>query len=91
MGNYACRGRGYEEDCTPRDGESCAELCYERLAARCPGRPEALAPAAKRADAFTRYHRARLSWLGPDHPLYLDEFLDGDRPDGIRYAPFRSA
>jgi hypothetical protein len=45
--------------------------------------------AARRADAFSRYHRARLNWLGEDHPRWLEEFLDGDRHDEIRYAPFR--
>lgn len=72
----------------PRPGEFCGQACYELLARECPDRPEVLA-AAKRADAFTRYHQARLNWLGEDHPGWLGEFFDGDCHDEIRYAPLR--
>ena len=80
LGRYACRGRGYEEDCTPRPGESCGQRCYEMLARDYPDRPAMLA-SRKRADAHTRFHRARLSWLGKDHPLYVEEFIDGLQAD----------
>ncbi len=90
LGHYACRGRGYEEDCVPRPGEFCGQACYEHLAAEYPDRPEMLA-AAKRADAFTRYHAARLGWLGEDRPGWFAEFLDGcGRHHEIRYAPVRA-
>jgi hypothetical protein len=73
--HYACRGRGYTEDCVPRPGEFCGQLCYESLARDYPDRPELLAR-AKLADAFERFHQARLNWLGKDHPLYMEEFLN---------------
>jgi hypothetical protein len=84
-----CHADGYEAACVPPPGQSCGQACYEMLARDYPGQPEVLA-AAKRADAFTRYHQARLSWLGEDHPDYLEEFFDGDRHGEIRYAPFRA-
>ena len=90
LGHYACRGEGYGADCVPRAGEFCGQVCYGVLARDYLDRPEVLA-AAKRADAFTRYHQARLSWLGEDHPGYADEFIDGDRHGEIRYAPFRES
>jgi hypothetical protein len=74
----------------PRPGEPCGQACYELLAREYPERPEVLA-AARRADAFTRYHQARLSWLGEDHPGWLEEFFDGDRHGEICYAPFRGS
>lgn len=76
LDHYACRGRGYEQDCTPRPGESCAQRCYEALARDYPGRPELLA-ARRRQDAYTRFRQARLNWLGKDHPMYFEEFLNG--------------
>jgi hypothetical protein len=88
LGHYGCRGEGYDGDCVPREGEFCAQACYEMLARDHPDRPEVLA-AAKSADAFTRYHQARLAWLGEDHPDWIGEFFDGDRHGEIRYAPFR--
>jgi len=86
--HYSCRGNGYEGDCVPRPGEPCGAACYAMLARDYLDRPEVLA-AAQRADAFTRYHQARLSWLGEDHPGWIEEFFDGDRHGEIRYAPFR--
>lgn len=92
--HYGCRGNGYSDaegrnvPCVPRPGEPCGQLCYERLALECADRPEVLA-AAKAADAYTRYHEARLNWLGEDHPGWIDEWLDNDRHAEIRYAPFR--
>jgi hypothetical protein len=50
--------------------------------------PDRLA-AARRADAFTRFHQARLAWLGEDHPEYVAELFDGDRHHEIRYATSR--
>jgi hypothetical protein len=88
LGWYACRGEGYDGPCVPRPGEPCGQRCHDRLALECA--PEVLA-AAKAADAFTRYHKARLAWLGKDHPGWLDEFIDGDRHHEIRRAPFRTA
>ena len=42
---------------------------------------------AKRADAWTRFHQARLAHLGEDHPLYLDEFIGGfGTYEEIRYG-----
>ncbi len=76
LGHYACRGEGYEGDCVPRPGEPCGQACYDRLTLAYPGRPELVA-ARKRHDAFARFHRARLNWLGKDHPLYVEEFIDG--------------
>lgn len=88
LGHYGCRSDGYAGACAPRPGEQCGGACYARLASEHPGRPDILA-AARTADAFTRYHQARLSWLGEDHPDYVDELFDGDRHDEIRYAPLR--
>jgi hypothetical protein len=80
LGHYTCRGRGYEEDCTPREGESCGQRCYESLARDYADRP-GLLPARKRQDAYTRFRNARLGWLGKDHPLYVEEFIDGLQAD----------
>lgn len=89
LGHYGCRRDGYSAPCAPRDGEFCGQRCYEMLARDYPGRSEVVA-AAKASDAYTRFHEARLAWLGEDHPLYLDEFIDGYGPhQKIRYAPFR--
>ena len=88
LGHYPCRSQGYAVDCRPEPGDPCGQACYVMLARDYPDRPDVLA-AAKRADAFTRYHQARLAWLGEDHPDWIDEFFDGDRHGDIRYAPFR--
>jgi hypothetical protein len=69
LGRFACRGEGYGTDCVPGPGESCGQLFYATLG---PGR----LAAERRADAVYRWRDARLSWLGRDHPGYLDEFLD---------------
>ena len=91
LGHYACRALGYELACVPRPGEFCGQRCYEMLARDYPDRPEVLA-AAKRGDAYERFHQARLEWLGEDHPGWLDEFINGFQAgDGIRYAPFRDS
>jgi hypothetical protein len=87
---YACRADGYGVPCAPRPGEPCGQACYAHLAAEYPDRPEVLA-AAKSSDAYQRFHLARLTWLGKDHPDYLDEFIDAYGLFGkIRYAPFRN-
>jgi hypothetical protein len=84
--HYACRGQGYEAECVPRPGEYCGQLCYEHLAAEYPDRPE-MAERARRADAYTRWRRARLSWLGESHPEYLREWVAGlDDGHAIRYG-----
>jgi hypothetical protein len=89
LGHYACRGEGYERPCVPRPGEACGQRCYELLAAEHGGRPEVLA-AARRADAYERFHRARLSWLGEGTGGYAGEMIEGwQAGDRIRYAPFR--
>jgi hypothetical protein len=82
--HYACHGAGYGADCVPRPGEFCGQLCYEHLARDYPDRPGLLAD-AKRADAYQRWHRARLNWLGEDHPLWFKEFLNSDYRQ-IRYG-----
>lgn len=51
------------------------------LARDFPGHPGMVAR-AKRADAWARWHQARLVFLGTDHPLYFDEFVDGF---GVQY------
>ena len=89
LGHYSCRGSGYEGGCVPRPGEPCGQACYELLAREYPDRPEVLA-AAKRADACVRFRAARLSWLGEDHPGYVEEMIEGWGAEReIRYAPFR--
>jgi hypothetical protein len=90
LGVYTCRANGYGEPCAPRPGELCGQRCYGQLAADYPDRPEVLA-ANKTADAYQRFHQARLSWLGKDSDAYVDEFLEGFRAgDQIRYARFRN-
>ena len=86
LGHYWCCGPYPDPPVEP--GEACGDRCYAMLAAGYPDRPEVLA-AAKRADAFTRYHKARIAWLGEDTPAAIDEWLDNDRHHEIRYAPFR--
>ncbi len=81
LGHYACHGEGYGADCCPRPGEYCGQLHYEALARDYPDRPEML-ERAKLGDSYERFHRARLNWLGEDHPLWMEEFLDGS---GVRY------
>jgi len=89
--HYACRGEGYEADCCPRPGEYCGQLCYESLALDYPGRPELLAR-AKAADAYERFHQARLNWLGEDHPAWFEEFLNGSGArHEIQYGKPRNA
>ena len=86
LGHYWCCAP--DPHPAPEPGEACGDRCYGMLARDYPGRPE-VAAAARRADAFTRYHRARLAWLGEDHPDYVEELFEGDRHSEIRYAPLR--
>lgn len=86
LGHYWCCGPA--PDPAPEPGKACGDRGYAMLAAEYPDRPEVVA-AARRADAFTRFHQARLTWLGEDHPGWIGEFFDGDRHHEIRYAPFR--
>jgi hypothetical protein len=88
LGIFSCHGEGYGSDCVPRPGEQCADAYYAMLERDCPGRPDVMA-AAKRAAAYIRWKEARLSWLGKDHPGWLEEFIVDNRADAIRYAPFR--
>src|SRR5260221_881026 len=88
LGHYTCRSALETGDCRPRDGEYCGQACYEALA-RDHG-TEALAN-AKAADAFTRFHQARLNWFGEGTEGWMDEFCDGDRHHEIRYAHIRNA
>jgi len=82
--HYGCHGEGYGADCTPRPGEYCGQLCYEHLAAEYPDRPEMLAR-ARAADAYTRFHQARLAWVQGDDEAWMDEFL-ASREHEIRYG-----
>jgi hypothetical protein len=87
LGHYWCCGPA--PDPAPEPGEACGDRCYAMLTRDHPDRPEVVA-AAKRADAFTRYHQARLSWLAEDDPAYVGEVVAGWRAyEKIRYAPFR--
>jgi len=70
LGRFACRGEGYSTACVPVAGEECGDRFYFRHVA--PGRAEA----ERRKDAAYRWRRARLAWLGKDHPGYPDEFFD---------------
>jgi hypothetical protein len=89
LGGYSCRANGYGQDCAPMPGAPCGQACYDHLAGKYPDRPEILA-AAKKSDAYERYHRARLNWIGDDGDGWLTEFIDGHRVHNkIRYAPFR--
>ncbi len=88
--SYSCRGAGYGAECQPRDGIPCGQPCYDLLAREHPDRPDILA-AAKRADAYARFHAARLSWIGGGDGD-LDELISGwNEADAIRYAPFRNS
>lgn len=85
--HYTCRGNGYDGPCVPRPGESCGQLHYEMLARDYPGQPERLAR-ARTADAYERWKRARMNWLGEDHPGWLDELCRGwGEERAIRYGP----
>jgi hypothetical protein len=85
---FSCLGSGYDAPCVPRPGESCGQLYREELARD--GRPEVLA-AARTADALNRFRRARLCWLGEDHPDYVTELVEGwQAEESARYAPFRT-
>jgi hypothetical protein len=53
-------------ECVPRPGEACGDRFYAAY-------PEHAAR-QRRRDALARFRQARLSWLGEDHPLWLDEF-----------------
>jgi hypothetical protein len=86
LGHYWCCAP--DPHPAPEPGEVCGDRCCAMLAREHPGRPEVLA-AARRADAFTRYHQARLSWLGEDHPGYVEELFEGDQHEEIRHAPLR--
>jgi hypothetical protein len=86
LGHYTCRSPLEGGDCAPPPGSYCGQACYEMLA-RDHG-TEALAN-AKRADAFTRYHQARLAWLGEYSPEWITEFYEGDEHHAIRYAHIR--
>jgi hypothetical protein len=87
LGHYSCNhGTGYTASCSPRPGEFCGQLHYEMVARDYPDRPELLAR-AKAADAYERYRQARLSWLGEDHPDYVEELLGGwGEEHAIRYG-----
>jgi hypothetical protein len=88
LGGYACRAWGYIEDCRPREHEVCGERSYQHLRDTYPpDRAEVMVAAWRRADAAYRFHRARLSWLGDDHPGSLDEFLEAHHHEHeLRYS-----
>ena len=65
LDHYACWGRGYGEDCAPRPGEWCGQQFYEAYPRH--------AAAQREKDARARWRKARLSWLGEDHPDYEAE------------------
>lgn len=75
LGHYACRGLGYDVACVSVDGP-CGWRCYAAIEREHPSDPDVLAR-TKRADAWTRFHEARLAHLGEDHPRYFDEFIGG--------------
>ncbi len=83
LAHYGCHGEGYGAGCVPRPGEYCGQLHYESLARDYPDQPELLA-SAERADAYQRWHQARLNWLGEDDPRWFAEFLSS-RYHAIRY------
>lgn len=68
LGRFACRGLGYGTDCVPAPGERCGALFYASL-------PAGRLAAELREDAVYRWRQARMSWLGEDHPAWMDEFL----------------
>jgi hypothetical protein len=83
--HYACRDGGYDGDCVSLEGP-CGWRTYAMLARDHPDEPE-MAERARRADAYTRWRRARLSWLGEGHPEYLREWVAGlDDGHAIRYG-----
>lgn len=84
LGHYACRGQGYSTDCVPRDGEFCAQRCYEHLAADYPDQPDILVR-ARASDAYKRFHQARLAWVKGDDEAWMAEFLSS-RFHQIRYG-----
>jgi hypothetical protein len=79
LGGYACRSRGYIEDCRPREFEVCGERAYQHLRDDYPpDQAELMIAAWRRADACYRFHRARLSWIG-DGDGWLTEFQEAHR------------
>jgi hypothetical protein len=83
--HYACRDLGYAVECVSID-RPCGWRNYAMLQRDYPDQPDMLVR-ARRADAWTRFHQARLAHLGEDHPLYFDEFLDGfSEYETIRYG-----
>lgn len=83
LGHYGCHGEGYGTDCVPRPGEFCGQLHYESLEQEIRAdRPELLERALL-GDAYERFHRARLNWIGEDsQEAWMDEFLGGS---GVRH------
>lgn len=69
LGHYGCRAAGYGAVCVPQAGQACGDAHYASLAE--PGQ----AVQARRRDARVRWRLARMSWLGEDHPAWLDEFV----------------
>ncbi len=85
LGHYTCHQLGYGVPCISLDGP-CGWKNYEMLARDYPDQPDMLAR-AKRADAWTRFHQARLAFLGEDHPRWLTEWIEGfGTYEQIRYG-----
>ena len=91
---YACRAAGYGQDCAAEDAP-CGWRTYAAFERDYP--PDRAAELTRRyreADAYQRFTQARLAWIGEDHDLYLQVYLDGcgvaagiRHPDRHAYRP----
>ena len=88
LGIFGCHGEGYSADCVPRPGEWCGQLYYEAMARDQPDQPDRPAR-AKAADAYIRWHQARLNWVEGDDVAWMEEFLSS-REHEIRYGKRRN-
>ena len=84
LGSFGCHGQGYEVDCQPRAGEYCGERSYEMIERDHPGDASMLARWL-RADAYKRWHQARLGWVKDDPDAWMDEFCSSQE-HRIRYG-----
>jgi len=80
-GHYACRGGGYEQDCTPRTGNLRTAVVLRGVAAGLPHGRKLLAAASghRRVHAGTA-RRGDLGSAQGSPALLLEEFIDGCRP-----------
>ena len=89
LSHYSCRDRGYGEECVSIGGP-CGWRSYAMIITDFPGDVAMLAR-WRRADAYTRWRKARLGWLassiGEDDPRYVEEWVAGmDDGHEIRYG-----